>query len=219
MLLSDIEIRRHLELGSIVIAPFNDSQLQNVSYDLTLGRHFWRYVNHADVVRPHEADLEYVHEDASEAGGILLAPGERVLGHSVEFAGGTVGHRRPRNPAEAALGVQRGSDTVVPIAVTSHLQATSTAARIGLTACMCAGWGDVGFINRWTFEIENRRKDSVFLPVGAIIAQLVFEEVTPPSRIYSALGNYQSAEHLDKLEEVWSPDAMRPKRLKVVAHD
>jgi len=39
----------------------------------------------------------------------------------------------------------------------------------------CAGWGDVGYINRWTMEITNNsRFYAIPLVVGRRIAQIVF---------------------------------------------
>ena len=39
----------------------------------------------------------------------------------------------------------------------------------------CAGWGDIGYINRWTMEITNNsRYYSIPLVVGRRIAQIVF---------------------------------------------
>ena len=206
-LLSDSAVLRHLDYGSIVIEPFDPTRLNTDSYDLELGPFFWRYDR---MLNRRPADMAkgkgFTLVDAREDGGVWLDPGERVLGHSVEIAGGTVGI-----PPD-----QTG--TPVPVAVTSHLQATSTAGRHGLTVCECAGWGDVGFVNIWTFEITNKLFDRMWLPVGAIVAQVAFSQVEVPTAQYSAKGGHTYV--LDTLdpEEIrakWTPDNMLPKALKV----
>lgn len=204
MLLSDVEIVERMKQGSIVIEPFNEAQLNNVSYDLTLGNNF---AFHNDVllfkdVRDHntnwflepKGDFEVLNVDK----GVLLRPQQRCLAHSREYVGGTISNWRPS------------------ISVTSYLQATSTAARLGLSACLCAGWGDVGYINRWTFEIYNFSPKPILLPVGGVLAQICFEEVTTPHRIYGKhQGSYQVGTNLEQIKANWSPDMMIPKKMKV----
>ena len=92
------------------------------------------------------------------------------------------------------------------------------AGRHGITVCECAGWGDVGFVNIWTYEITNKLSDSIWLPVGAIIAQVAFSEVEVPTSEYAAKGGHTYV--LDTLdpEEIrrkWTPENMLPKALKV----
>lgn len=209
-LLSDTDIIRHLDTGAVVIDPFLPERLNTDSYDLELGPWFWRYermLNRRPANMERGRGFELV--DAREAGGIWLASGERVLGHSVEVVGGTV----------VAASVVDRQMSFVPetVAVTTHLQATSTAGRHGLSACMCAGYGDVGFVNIWTLEISNLTEDRMFVPVGAVICQIAFTRVTPPRSTYQdKTGNYAptfvSAENVRGL---WTPRDMLPKPLKV----
>lgn len=207
-LLSNTAIRRHMDYGSVVIDPFRPERMNTDSYDLELGPYFWRYARNG----PREPALMergvgFVFESAAESGGIWLAAGERVLGHSVEIAGGRLGRRS----VDHVLGGEEA------VAVTTHLQSTSTAARHGITACMCAGYGDVGFVNVWTFEIENRTRDELFLPVGSIIAQIAFTEVDVPAGLYEDhSGNYASAGYdVVDIRRTWTPESMLPKPLKV----
>lgn len=214
-LLIDRHIRKHLEWGSVVIEPFRSDRLNTDSYDLELGPWFWRY---ADKTRRRPADGVEGFElhDARDAGGIWLAPNERVLGHTVEIAGG----RQAVRPANWLRGeTPPAGQTGVPVAVTTHLQATSTAARHGITACMCAGWGDVGFVNIWTLEIENRTPTRLFLPIGSIIAQICFTEVESPAVYYGrGTGQYMHEDpsvDARTLRESWTPRLMLPGKLKV----
>lgn len=119
---------------------------------------------------------------------IILRPGERILGHTHEFIG-------IRSPG------------------TSSMQAKSTTGRNGITVCKDAGWGDPGYINRWTMEIENsNEREHVPLPVGMAIAQLVFYHTGEVDKDYTQLsGNYQSSTNLEELVANWSPDQMLPK--------
>lgn len=98
------------------------------------------------------------------------------------------------------------------------MQARSTWGRNGVAVCLDAGWGDPGYVNRWTMEIYNMNQhESVVLPVGERIAQLVFYETGPVEQEYKKLsGKYQSADS-DKLEDIianWSPEQMLPRAYK-----
>jgi dCTP deaminase len=223
-LLSDAAVLRHLDYGSVVIDPFDPRRLNTDSYDLELGPFFWRYDR---MLQRNPSEMErgkgFTLVDAREDKGIWLAPGERVLGHSVEIAGGTIGQKpNPHyNEAIEPLTKMAGfGDTPkeVPVAVTSHLQATSTAGRHGLTVCECAGWGDVGFVNIWTFEITNKLFDRMWLPVGAIVAQVAFSQVEVPTAEYGAKGGHTYVLDTLEPEEIrakWTPDNMLPKAMKV----
>jgi len=175
------------------------------SYDLELGPFFWRYTSlverqPARMARGEGFELEDARDNAFnplDGAGIWLQPGERVLGHTVEIAGGRVAG---------------------DVAVTTHLQATSTAGRHGITACECAGYGDVGFWNIWVLEITNNTRDAMFLPVGAIIAQVAFTQVAVPGHEYGQItGNYQPRDVStpDDVRRAWRPEHMLPKTLKV----
>src|SRR5690348_8641441 len=44
-----------------------------------------------------------------------------------------------------------------------------------ISVMQCAGWGDIGYVNRWTMEITNNsRHYSIPLVVGRRCAQIVF---------------------------------------------
>ena len=98
------------------------------------------------------------------------------------------------------------------------MQARSTWGRNGAAVCIDAGWGDPGYINRWTLEIYNMNQhESVVLPVGERIAQMVFYETGPVSGEYKKLsGKYQSglSTSLEKLVRDWRPAQMLPKAYK-----
>jgi dCTP deaminase len=219
-LLSNAKIKEYLG-SAIVIEPFHEELLNNCSYDLTLGTHAAIYKDPKDIEgvptrremleaikdarKDGEFDLRrmgywlpaeddpaerYKIVNFAEAGYLAIGPRQRYLMHSQEFAGGRVAG---------------------DVAVTTSLQATSTAGRLGLTVCMCAGWGDVGFINRWTFEVENHSLYPIVMPVGARIAQLCFHEVEVPlsGTDYQKTGQYQQG------DMKWEPKDMIPKRMKV----
>jgi len=124
---------------------------------------------------------------------IVLEPGERILAHTHEFIG------------------IRGD-------ATSTMQARSTWGRNGVAVCLDAGWGDPGYINRWTMEIYNmNQRDAVILPVGERIAQIVFYATGPVNSEYSKLsGKYQTAaaDNLAELIKSWGPEQMLPRAYK-----
>jgi dCTP deaminase len=81
------------------------------------------------------------------------------------------------------------------------------------------GWGDVGYISRWTMEITNNsRYYSIPLVVGRRIAQIVFFDtdgtLSTGQRSYESSGKYQSDPELENLKIQWKPSDMLPKMYK-----
>jgi len=211
MALSDKAIRERIEDGSIVIDPLKEHHLGTSSYDVSLGPWFFREKKpqnmrvynvynpqHTEQVwgtEPEYApqanevleDFEYV-GISPEARVILIEPGETILAHTEEFIGGKE-H------------------------ITTMMKARSSMGRNFLEVCKCAGWGDVGYINRWTMEITNNsRYYSIPLVVGRRIAQIIFFDVGEiESQDYTATGKYQSTTDLEEIKANWSPQMMVPK--------
>jgi deoxycytidine triphosphate deaminase len=96
------------------------------------------------------------------------------------------------------------------------MQSRSTWGRNGVAVCFDAGWGDPGYINRWTMEIYNlNQRHSVVLPVGERIAQIVFMETGEVEGSYDNLsGKYQTSQDLTLLMKNWSPEQMLPRAYK-----
>ncbi|MDZ4285284.1 MAG: hypothetical protein U1A28_05675 [Patescibacteria group bacterium] len=215
MALSDRRILEMLKEGAIVISPFRRENLSTSSYDVTLGEWYFRerkpvaFRNifnlydkaHAEAVWGTEASRaerastlldKHVGDFASIAPRdkiIMLEPGETVLAHTEEFIGGRE-H------------------------ITTMMKARSTLGRCFIEVCKCAGWGDVGYINRWTMEITNNsRHYTIPLVVGRRIAQIVFFETGPIlEKDYTAAGKYQAPHRtLAELKRTWNPTTMLPR--------
>lgn len=215
MALSDRKILEHIKAGTIVIEPFKRENLATSSYDVTLGEWFYReqppkynhslynvwsksHMEHvwgADKVERATIAKEAFKKYKFEWEGIspndkviMLRPGETILAHTNEFIGG-------RN------------------SVTTMMKARSSLGRNFIEVCKCAGWGDVGYVNRWTMEITNNSKNYIIpLVVGRRIAQIIFFETGPIlARDYASTGKYQTSNSMAKLRKMWSPDSMLPK--------
>jgi dCTP deaminase len=221
MLLSAPAILRHMKRGTITIDPFNKKNLGNASYDVTLGAHYYREHAPAEghaVFNPYNEDDTHrvwgkkhlTAEPLDAAQGkpptpgigpkdlvIWLAPGETILAHTQEFIGGTE-------------------------VVDTMLKARSSTARNFISVCKCAGWGDVGYVNRWTMQIQNHsRYYHIPLVVGRRIAQMIFFEVEPLATGENAGAyhskadsKYQATANLKKLKKLWKPGDMLPKMWK-----
>jgi dCTP deaminase len=126
---------------------------------------------------------------------ILLRPRERILAHTNEF----IGIRPPG---------------------TTSMQSRSTTGRIGVASCFCAGWGDPGYINRWTMEVNNLNENEyVPLPLYYRIAQIVFSATGPVATEYAqSTGKYQTlnSDNFNSIASEWKPDAMLPRSPKDV---
>ena len=93
------------------------------------------------------------------------------------------------------------------------MNARSSLGRNFINVCKCAGWGDVGYVNRWTMEISNASQHYIIpLVVGRRIAQLVFFETGPiVGGDYSATGKYQTSTKMGELKKQWRPEMMLPR--------
>lgn len=215
MALSDRKILEEMKKGDVIISPFKKENLATSSYDVTLGEYFFRE-QHNSKHHHHvyniwsKAHTDYVWgtvpEKAQKAKDvlknynfawdgispddkiILLRPGETILAHTNEFIGGRE-H------------------------ITTMMKARSSMGRNFIEVCKCAGWGDVGYINRWTMEITNNSQHySIPLVVGRRIAQIIFFETGPIlNKDYSEKGKYQTTTDLKKMMKEWNPNSMLPK--------
>ena len=152
---SNRQIKQAIVDGHIVFHPYIEEHIAGSSIDVTLGHWYYRTertgsggfynpFDEGDVNRyfdgPHQAQTHAMWAEANnrrlfvgipaDQPIIVLRPGERILAHTHEF----IGIKAPG---------------------TSTMQARSTWGRNGVAVCLDAGWGDPGYINRWTMEIYN----------------------------------------------------------------
>jgi deoxycytidine triphosphate deaminase len=213
---SNKEILAAMETGDIVIDPFNPKHLNTTSYDVTLGRYFFKAGDgYKSLYNPYDPEgvakhfgevmeaepfdqHSSVHRQVGNIGlnnidpsqrVIILRPGERILAHTQEFIG-------IRNQG------------------TTSMHARSTTGRNGIVVCLDAGWGDTGYDGRWTMEIKNENEQFVVLPEGVRVAQIVFHHSGEVDGSYSELsGKYQTSKlgDLAARKASWRPEDMLPK--------
>lgn len=218
---SNTDIKAAIDNDTIVCVPFNPDNVSEASLDFTLGHYFYKQeyeednkvynpFDKGDVARYFKGPLEAMaHKDWCDKYGyklfenipadhpiIVLRPGERILAHTHEF----VGIRTHGGAAE--------------------VKSRSSWGRNGVAVCFDAGWIDPGYINRITLEIYNlNMHESVVLPVGERIGQLVFHTTGPVKGDYSdgrggISGKYQHSSSLSELMASWTPETMLPRAYK-----
>ena len=218
---SNKQIKQAIEDGVIVSVPYNPDNVSEASVDFTLGYYFYKqeYDERSRVYNPFDRDdvdryfkgpLEAMpHQEWCDKYGfkifknipldhpiIVLKPGERILAHTHEF----IGIRAHGGAAE--------------------VKSRSSWGRNGVAVCFDAGWVDPGYVNRITLEIYNlNQHESVVLPVGERIGQLIFHTAGPVEGDYSdgrdgMSGKYQHTDNLDELIASWRPEMMLPRAFK-----
>lgn len=220
---SNREIKSALLDGHIRIFPYREENLNGTSYDVTLGDYFYLTdrVNNRSLYNPRSRqDTERYFEGPyraiensewcqkqfgdsyavspgdmqlynipGEALVMVLNPGERVLAHTWEFIG-------INGPG------------------TTQMQARSTYGRNGIVVCKDAGWGDPGYRNRWTMEVQNDNKERVPLVVGDRPAQIVFYSSGMVEGSYGEAGKYYATSSLVEDIQQWQPESMLPRGYK-----
>ena len=215
---SNVQIKNAVKDGHIVCVPFDDKHVSKASMDVTLGhwyyalekqndRHIYNPFDREDVERYFDGPFKALtHKQWIKLNGyaplngipleqpiIVLKPQERILTHTHEFVG-----IRPPGACE--------------------VRSRSSMGRNGIAVCFDASWVDPGYINRITLEIFNLNKhESVVLPVGERIGQLIFHETGEVDGSYGKgedkdFGSkYQQGTDIEELIKVWTPDQMIPK--------
>lgn len=219
---SNTEIFAAIDDGRIVCTPFDRRHVSEASLDFTLGHYFYKQedepsktgvynpFDESEVARYFKGPLEaQPHKEWCEKNNkplfanipedhpiIVLRPGERILAHTHEF----VGIRAHGGACE--------------------VKSRSSWGRNGVAVCFDAGWVDPGYINRITLEIYNlNMHESVVLPVGERIGQLIFHHTGPVEGGYASgrdgmSGKYQHTDNLEELIATWKPEMMLPRAFK-----
>ncbi|MBV6698864.1 dCTP deaminase [Kitasatospora aureofaciens] len=158
MLLSDKDIRTEIDLGRVMIDPFDPAMIQPSSIDVRLDRFFRVFENHR---YPHidpseeQPDLtRLVEPDGDEA--FILHPGEFVLASTYEVI-------------------------TLPEDVASRLEGKSSLGRLGLLTHSTAGFIDPGFSGHVTLELSNVATLPIKLYPGMKIGQLCLFRLSSPS--------------------------------------
>jgi dCTP deaminase len=208
MILSNKDILACLG-DTVIIEPFNPANVNTSSYDVTLGEYY--FIEHRPWFRSRDYNI-WDFKDVKRVWGepqlaqevsyfryskfrpedrvIWLPPKTTILAHTKEFIGGRIN-------------------------ITTMMKARSSFGRNFIEVCKCAGYGDVGYFNRWTMEITNNsRFYSIPLVVGRRIAQIVFMQTGELSRRqdeYAATGKYQLHSDVRDLMTEWRPEMMLPR--------
>lgn len=187
-ILTDIEIKQGLDDESIVITPFDEANLGTTSYDVTLGEFYWTMTKDT-MTQPVivDSNIPYGIWSKLHKGSHIIGPGETILAHTEEF-----------------IGCRRGS---VP-----ELRCRSTLMRLGVSIATSAGWGDVGYFNRWCFTMTNHSTRIIVIPVGKKVGQMIWHSCGKTSKTYDEQGNYQKSACLSDIIENWHAEKdMLPK--------
>lgn len=208
-------IRSYRENGEIIIEPFNEKNLNTSSYDVTLGEWYFREqprdIVESNIYNMYSKDnvkriwgepqkalpykfykekgmhLENIRDDELL---IFIDPNTTILAHTNEFCGGRT-------------------------FITTMMKSRSSFGRNFISCCKCSGFGDVGYINKWTMEITNNStKYTIPLVVGRRCAQIIFlnvGEIDDQKNNYNKTGKYQTSATLEELQKSWTPYDMLPK--------
>ncbi|HEV7750498.1 MAG TPA: dCTP deaminase [Baekduia sp.] len=156
--LSDGTIRRLVDEGEIVIAPWDPLMVQPASVDLKLGTSFRVFHNH----RIQVIDLAEPPQGLTEP--VEVAPDDLFVIHPNEFVLGRTEER-----------------VEMPANLVARIEGKSSLGRLGLIVHATAGFVDPGFQGSLTLEITNFNSVPIVLRPGLPIAQLSFMTLDQPA--------------------------------------
>lgn len=157
MVLSDKDIRKRLDDGSLSIEPLVSDNIEPASVDLRLGSHFKRPtgLKHpwSNVVDLNDTtDIQY--EEFEEY--IVLYPDDFVLATTLE-------------------------NVTIPDDLCAKVLGRSSLGRLGISVHQTAGYIDPGFTGQITLELTNHSAMPIQMTEGDRICQIVFEELNSPA--------------------------------------
>ncbi len=197
MYLSDVDIKKAIKEGHIVIEGYDESRMQPASYDILLGNKFIVHNSQATMaIDPVNKIYPEVREIIiPDDGYFVLHPGISILGTSVDYFG-----------SEKYL---------------IQLSGKSSLARIGLIIHNTAGIINPGHFLNITFELCNLNHMPIILRPNMRIGQILFSELSsPPSKDYKTTGRYQGRDwqhFVDPREEETKKEKAKIKTKKVIS--
>ncbi|MFP4174240.1 MAG: dCTP deaminase [Halobacteriales archaeon] len=163
MILSDRDIRKRLEEGSLVVEPLDDPelQIQPASIDLRLGNEFLEFErSNIPCIHPEseEETEEYTRRRVVEGGDeYVLHPGDFVLGTTYETV-------------------------EIPDDLVARVEGRSSLGRLAVVVHATAGFVDPGYRGQITLELSNLGTAPVALrPEEMRISQIVLTELSSPA--------------------------------------
>ena len=160
VILSDRTLREQIDVGRIIIDPYDESLIQPSSIDVRISHLFRVFRNHTAGVIDVKADMtgltELVEIDPDGGEAFMLHPGEFVLGSTLERI-------------------------ACPDDLVGRVEGKSSLGRLGLLIHSTAGFIDAGFDGHITLELANVASLPITLYPGMKIGQISFMEMTTPA--------------------------------------
>jgi dCTP deaminase len=186
-ILTGQEIKRQVELGTIVIEPFFEDQLNPNSYNLRLGPGIGQYfipqpqageTLFIDTQHHFQTALDMKREAAFcvveiPDEGLVLEPGKLYLGSTVEYT---------------------ETHGFAPM-----LEGRSSVARLGISVHLTAGFGDNSFSGHWTLELIVVHPVRIY--AGVEICQIIYNTLIGEQTKYT--GKYQNQSSAPKPSGLW----------------
>ncbi|MGH2651524.1 MAG: dCTP deaminase [Actinomycetota bacterium] len=181
MILSDVDIRKEIESGRIVIDPFDPAAIQPSSIDLHVDDRFRVFANsrypYIDVKKEMPGLTEVV--EVADPDPFILHPGEFVLGSTLERV-------------------------AIPDDMVARLEGKSSLGRLGLLIHSTAGYVDPGWDGFLTLELSNVANLPITIYAGMKIGQISFFRLSTPAE-----RPYGSTETRSKYQGQRGPTASR----------
>jgi len=181
MILSDVDIRKEIESGRIVIDPFDPAAIQPSSIDLHVDDRFRVFASsrypYIDVKKEMPGLTEVV--EVADPDPFILHPGEFVLGSTLERV-------------------------AIPDDMVARLEGKSSLGRLGLLIHSTAGYVDPGWDGFLTLELSNVANLPITIYPGMKIGQISFFRLTTPAE-----RPYGSTETRSKYQGQRGPTASR----------
>lgn len=184
MILSDVDIKKALKSGEITVSPYDSKNLQQVSIDLHLDKHFLVYddISHA-VIDPKQPIDHLMREvSISKDKPFVLHPGAFALGAIYETTG-------------------------VSASYLGRLEGKSSVGRLGILIHTVAGFLNPGNTMKMTLELHNTANLPILLYYKMPIAQMAFEKLSSPtSQAYGShekLKNFYQGDTKPRASQMW----------------
>jgi dCTP deaminase len=181
MILSDVDIRKEIESGRIVIDPFDPAAIQPSSIDLHVDDRFRVFATsrypYIDVKKEMPGLTEVV--EVADPDPFILHPGEFVLGSTLERV-------------------------AIPDDMVARLEGKSSLGRLGLLIHSTAGYVDPGWDGFLTLELSNVANLPITIYPAMKIGQISFFRLSTPAE-----RPYGSTETRSKYQGQRGPTASR----------